>query len=406
MDTLRNLLSDSYGAFLGFGVAMAVVWALTPVVAGFARRVGAMDEPAARKIHAVATPRLGGIAIFFGVMIPSLFFLSDDRTVRGILLGACLVTLVGFLDDVRGMSPLVKLAGQFVVAGILAYYGVRVETLSLPGIGILSLGWTGIVFSMFWVVAIMNIVNFIDGMDGLAAGVCGISAITFSIIAISLGRFDMGILAAIVAGSTLGFLWHNFYPASIFMGDSGSMLLGFLLAVISLQGFLKGVATVALVIPLLVLGIPIFDTGFAILRRVKNRRPIYLADRGHLHHRFANLGYSQRNTVIILYSWSGLMSLLALAMRFAPRRGWSSSWASSWSSCRRTSPTLSRFSAGARSRRWWGKGRVSRRKSSTDREGRRRAGRAHGGPVARPGRELVTFLPSSRRLSILRAALG
>ena len=322
VESLLNFLADYRVAsvFLGFGVAMAIVWALTPVVAGFARRVGAMDEPASRKIHAVATPRLGGIAIFFGVMIPSLFFLSGDRAVRGILLGASLVTLVGFIDDVRGMSPLVKLSGQVVVAGLLAYYGVRVQTLSLPGVGILSLGWVGIPFSMLWIVAIMNIVNFIDGMDGLAAGVCGISAITFSIIAISLGRFDVGILAAIVAGSTLGFLWHNFYPASIFMGDSGSMLLGFLLAVISLQGFLKGVATVALVIPLLVLGVPIFDTGFAILRRVKNRRPIYLADRGHLHHRFANLGYSQRNTVIILYSWSGLMSVLALAMRFAPRR--------------------------------------------------------------------------------------
>ena len=229
------------------------------------------------------------------------------------------MTLVGFVDDFRGMSPLLKLAGQFAVAGIVAYYGVRLESLSLPGVGILSLGWVGVPFSMLWVVAIMNIVNFIDGMDGLAAGVCGISAITFSIIAISLGRFDMGILAAIVAGSTLGFLWHNFYPASIFMGDSGSMLLGFLLAVISLQGFLKGVATIALLIPLLVLSIPIFDTGFAILRRVKNRRPIYQADRGHLHHRFANLGYSQRTTVVILYSWSALMSLLALSMQFAPR---------------------------------------------------------------------------------------
>ena len=319
MESLRDLLADSYGAFLGFGIAMAIVWALTPVVAEFARRVGAMDEPASRKIHAVATPRLGGIAIFFGVMIPSLFFLSGDRAVRGILIGACLVTLVGFVDDFRGMSPLLKLAGQFAVAGIVAYYGVRLESLSLPGVGILSLGWVGIPFSMLWVVAIMNIVNFIDGMDGLAAGVCGISAITFSIIAISLGRFDYGILSAIVAGSTLGFLWHNFYPASIFMGDSGSMLLGFLLAVISLQGFLKGVAAIALLIPLLVLSIPIFDTGFAILRRVKNRRPIYQADRGHLHHRFANLGYSQRTTVIILYSWSALMSLLALSMQFAPR---------------------------------------------------------------------------------------
>ena len=131
--------------------------------------------------------------------------------------------------------------------------------------------------------------------------------------------YDMGILAAAVAGSTLGFLRHNFHPARIFMGDSGSLLLGFLLAAITLQGFLKGVATVALVIPLLVLGIPIFDTGFAILRRVKNRRPVYLADRGHLHHRFSNLGYSQRQTVAIIYAWSGLMSAVALAMRFAPK---------------------------------------------------------------------------------------
>lgn len=318
MTSLRDLLADTYGAFLGFGLAMAIVWALTPAVGELARRMGVMDEPAARKIHQVAIPRLGGIAIFFGVIVPGLLFLSNEPAVRGILAGAALITLLGVLDDIRDIRPLTKFLGQLAIAVLLVLHGVNVQNLSIPGVGILSLGLLGIPFSLLWVVAFMNIVNFIDGMDGLAAGVCAISSITFAIIAISLGRYDMGILAAVVAGATIGFLWHNFHPASIFMGDSGSLLLGFLMAAISLQGFLKGVATIALLIPLLVLGIPIFDTGFAILRRVKNRRPIYAADRGHLHHRFSNLGYSQRQTVVILYSWSALMSLLALSMRFAP----------------------------------------------------------------------------------------
>jgi len=315
---LSEFFADTWRAFAGLGLAMAITWALTPAVAELARRMGALDAPSARKIHSEPTPRLGGIAIYFGVIIPSLLFLTPEGTMRGILVGASLITLVGVLDDVRGMKPLLKLALQFVVAGILVLYGVQLETLTLPGVGILVLGWVAVPFSLVWVVAIMNIVNFIDGMDGLAAGVCAISSVTFAVIAMSLGRTDIGVLAAITAGATTGFLWHNFHPASIFMGDSGSLLLGFLLAAITLQGFLKGVAAVALVIPLLVLGIPIFDTGFAILRRIKNKQPIYVADRGHLHHRFANLGYSQRQTVMILYSWSGLMSVVALCMRFAP----------------------------------------------------------------------------------------
>jgi UDP-GlcNAc:undecaprenyl-phosphate/decaprenyl-phosphate GlcNAc-1-phosphate transferase len=315
---VQDLLIDTYGAFLGFGLAMVIVWGLTPVVGGFARRMGVLDQPAARKIHQVATPRLGGIAIFFGVIVPGLLFLSQEPVVRGILAGAALVTLLGVMDDTRDIPPLAKLAGQLGVALLLVLYGVRVEWITVPGIGVIPLGWVGIPFSVIWVVSFMNIVNFIDGMDGLAAGVCAISAFAFTIIAVSLGQYDMAILAAIVAGATTGFLWHNFHPASIFMGDSGALLLGFLLGAISLQGTLKGVATVALLIPLLVLGIPIFDTGFAIARRVKNRRPIYAADRGHLHHRFTNLGYSQRQTVVILYSWSASMSVLALAMRFAP----------------------------------------------------------------------------------------
>ncbi|MBU2603688.1 MAG: undecaprenyl/decaprenyl-phosphate alpha-N-acetylglucosaminyl 1-phosphate transferase [Actinobacteria bacterium] len=318
MSALVSFFADTYGVFVGFVLAAGIALVMTPVAGELARRVGAIDQPHERKIHSVPTPRMGGVAIFFGVIIPSLLLLSGEGPVRGILVGASLITLVGVLDDVRGTRPVVKLALQVGVAVILVLYGIRVDTLSIPGVGILVLGWAGYPFTVLWVVALMNIVNFIDGMDGLAAGVCAISSVTFAIIAVSLGRLDMGILAAVVAGSTLGFLWYNFHPASIFMGDSGSLLLGFLLAAITLQGFLKGVATVALVIPLMVLGIPIFDTGFAILRRMKNRRPIHIADRGHIHHRFSNLGYTQRQTVMIIYAWSALMSLVALAMRFAP----------------------------------------------------------------------------------------
>jgi len=172
--------------------------------------------------------------------------------------------------------------------------------------------------TLLWVVALINIVNFIDGMDGLAAGVCTIAASTFAVIAISLGRPGAGILAAILAGTTLGFLRHNFFPASIFMGDSGSMLLGFILAAVTVHGVLKSVAAVTLVIPLLILGVPIFDLSFAILRRIKNGRSIFQPDRGHLHHRLFNIGFSQRKAVLVLYAWCTLMSSLALSMRFAP----------------------------------------------------------------------------------------
>ena len=316
---LSEFVADTWRAFAGLGLAMAITWALTPVVGELARRMGALDAPSARKIHSEPTPRLGGIAIYFGVIIPEPSLLvargHDAGHPRGSFahhVGRSAGRRAGH-EAVRQVRPAVRRRGHpGAVRGPAGDHHPARAWASWC-----SAGWS-VPFSLIWVVAIMNIVNFIDGMDGLAAGVCAISSVTFAVIAISLGRIDIGVLAAITAGATTGFLWHNFYPASIFMGDSGSMLLGFLLAAITLQGFLKGVAAVALLIPLLVLGIPIFDTGFAILRRIKNRQPIYVADRGHLHHRFANLGYSQRQTVVILYSWSGLMSVVALCMRFAP----------------------------------------------------------------------------------------
>jgi len=318
-DFVETPITGTKYAIIAFVIAAAIVFMVTPTVGSIARFMGAMDEPDERKIHEDPVPRLGGLAIFFGFIIPALLFLELTNEMKGVLVGASVITLFGAVDDLRGTSPLVKFSGQLIAAGCLVAYGVRVDYFTLPLIGSIDLAPAlAIPLTLLWVVALVNIVNFIDGMDGLAAGVCTIAAGTFAVIAISLGRPGAGILAAILAGTTLGFLRHNFFPASIFMGDSGSMLLGFVLAAVTVHGVLKSVAAVTLVIPLLILGVPIFDLSFAILRRVKNRQSIFRPDRGHLHHRLFNIGFSQRKAVLVLYSWCTLMSSLALSMRFAP----------------------------------------------------------------------------------------
>ena len=306
-------------ALVAFAVAAAIVFIVTPTVGSIARLVGAMDEPNARKIHEDPVPRLGGLAIFFGFIIPALFFLDLNSQMKGVLVGASIITLFGAVDDLHGTTPLVKFAGQFIAAGCLIYYGMRIDYFSLPYVGTINIARdVAIPLTLLWVVVLINIVNFIDGMDGLAAGVCTIAAGTFAVIAISLGRPGAGVLAAILAGTTLGFLRHNFFPASIFMGDSGSMLLGFILAAVTVNGVLKSVAAVTLVIPLLILGVPMFDLSLTIMRRIKNKQNIFKPDRGHLHHRLFNIGFSQRKAVMVLYAWTIMMSSVALSMRFAP----------------------------------------------------------------------------------------
>ncbi|RJQ46588.1 MAG: undecaprenyl/decaprenyl-phosphate alpha-N-acetylglucosaminyl 1-phosphate transferase [Gaiellales bacterium] len=312
-------LDGTSRAIIAFLLAAGIVFVITPTVGSIARLVGAMDEPDPRKIHDDPIPRLGGIAIFFGFIIPALMFLELSQQMKGVLIGASVITLFGAVDDLRGTSPIVKFTGQFIAAAILVSYGVRIDYFSLPYFGVIELDLVyAVPLTVIWVVTLVNIFNFIDGMDGLAAGVCTIAAVTFAVIALSLGRPGAAILAAILAGTTLGFLRHNFFPASIFMGDSGSMLLGFVLATITVHGVLKSVAAVTLVIPLLIMGVPMFDLSLTILRRIKNRQNIFQPDRGHLHHRLFNIGYSQRKAVLVLYAWCTLMSSLALSMRFAP----------------------------------------------------------------------------------------
>jgi UDP-GlcNAc:undecaprenyl-phosphate GlcNAc-1-phosphate transferase len=196
--------------------------------------------------------------------------------------------------------------------------GVRVDVLTLPFVGGFELGWVAYPLTVIGIVAVVNVINFIDGVDGLAAGVCTIAAIALAVIALSLDRNAAGVLAALTAGGALGFLRHGFPPASSFMGDTGSNLLGYLLAVASVQGALKTNAVVALVFPLVVLAVPILDTGFVVAKRLKYRQPIYQADAWHFHHRMANIGFSQRRTLAYLYSWTLVLAGLALALRFVP----------------------------------------------------------------------------------------
>jgi UDP-GlcNAc:undecaprenyl-phosphate GlcNAc-1-phosphate transferase len=310
---------DTGDALLALALAFVTALLATPVAAALAWRVGAIDEPRERGLHTVATPRLGGLAILLAVVVAGLVFLPTNDETRGILMGAGVIALVGAADDLLELSADFKLAGQLLAAVVPVASGVRVETMTVPFLGSLQLSDpVSYGLTIVGIVALMNIVNFIDGVDGLAAGVCTIAALTFGAIALSLDRTSAGVLALAVAGASLGYLRHGFAPASVFLGDSGSNLLGYLLATIVIQGALKTNAVVALVFPLVILAVPILDSSFVIAKRLKYRQPIYQADRWHFHHRFANIGFSPRRTTLYLYGWTITLAALALALRFVP----------------------------------------------------------------------------------------
>ena len=305
-------------ALWAFAVAAVVTLLLTPVAARVARRVGAVATPRERDLHDRPMPRLGGLAILLGVLAAGIAFLPNTEEVRGILLGATMITAIGALDDIFDLAAPIKLAGQFAAALIPVESNVTVDNFTFPFVGAVDLGSLGGPLTLIGIVAVMNVVNFTDGVDGLAAGVCTIAAATFAVICLSLDRDEAGILAAVTAGAAAGFLYHNFHPASIFMGDAGSNLLGLLLACIAIQGVLKTAAVVALFFPLVILAVPILDTGFVVAKRIKYKRPVYSPDKEHFHHRFDRIGFSQRRTVLYLYAWTLSLAALALALRFVP----------------------------------------------------------------------------------------
>ena len=328
---LIDRLPETVDALYAFGAAAVLALLLVPLAERIARRIGAMDIPNERSIHLLPTPKLGGLAILAGVLVAGFLFLPMGDGARGdetraILGGAIAIAVVGVLDDVFDLHPGVKLAGQIGAAIIPVSQGVTVTGFTLPFVGGVEPGGVDLVgaidlgeaITVLGIVAIVNVINLTDGVDGLAAGVCVISAAALAVIALSLDRTPAGVLAALTAGAALGFLRHGFPPASSFMGDTGSNLLGFLLACVAIQGALKTNAIVALFLPLIVLAVPILDTGFVVAKRIKYRRPIYQADRWHFHHRMANLGFSQRRTLAYLYAWALIMAGLALALRFVP----------------------------------------------------------------------------------------
>jgi UDP-GlcNAc:undecaprenyl-phosphate GlcNAc-1-phosphate transferase len=311
-------VSPELQALSGFAIAAIVSFALTPLAARLAFRVGAVAKVGDRSLHETDMPTLGGLAILAGLLVASLAFLPDSTETEGIIAGALVITFVGAMDDIFDLTPSVKLAGQIVGAAIPVMSGVVVTNFTLPFISPVDLGTLAEPLTIFGIVAVINVVNLTDGVDGLAAGVCFIGAATFAAIALSLDRDAAGILAACTAGAAFGFLFHNFHPASIFMGDAGSNLLGYLLACIAIQGVLKTAAAVALFFPLVILAVPILDTGFVVAKRIKYGKPIYTADRWHFHHRFVNIGFSQRRTVLYLYGWTLCLAALALGLRFIP----------------------------------------------------------------------------------------
>jgi UDP-GlcNAc:undecaprenyl-phosphate/decaprenyl-phosphate GlcNAc-1-phosphate transferase len=325
-----------WDAVFAFLVAMAIAALLTPLAARFARRIGAIDFPSARGLSLEPIPRLGGLAILAGVLVAALFWLPGTITLHhvphtptgsggtvhiwAIVVGACVIALVGAVDDWKSLAPIVKLIGQIAAAVIAVKGGVKVTNVTVPFIHSLQFPNEGGVLSAIWLVGLMNVVNFSDGVDGLAAGLCTIDGVAFAIIIFDEpgGTTAAAVFAALTAGASLGFLFHNFPPAKVFMGDSGANLLGYLLGVVAVIGSLKTGAVVSLVVPLSILAVPFLDTGFVIAKRLKYRRAPWSADANHFHHRMARIGFSQRKTVAYLYGWSLMLAGVAVALRVIP----------------------------------------------------------------------------------------
>lgn len=299
---------------VAFIIAVAVAYFATPHVKELAIKAGAMDTPNERKVHREPIPRMGGLAIYFGVVAAVFISMKINHQILGIFLGGSIMLAVGIIDDIKQLSAKTKLAGQILAAMALIVFGVRIEWLTNPFGPMIYLDYLSIPVTILWIVAVTNTVNLIDGLDGLAAGVSSIASITILFVALQQNLWMVALLTAAIAGSAFGFLFHNFNPAKIFMGDTGSLFLGYMLAAVSIMGAVKGAATIALFVPIVALGLPIMDTAFAIIRRYHHGVPIFRPDKGHLHHRLLAMGLSQKQVVLSMYVISGLLGLSAIIL--------------------------------------------------------------------------------------------
>ncbi|MFH1361266.1 MAG: MraY family glycosyltransferase [bacterium] len=309
--------------FLVLVLAFVITYLITPVVKNLAFKLGAVDIPNDRKVHTEPTPRLGGLAIFFGYVLSIgsvLIFFDfpgkniDFSLIIGIILSATLLLLVGIIDDIRGLRAMTKLFFQVLATLLVIWFGVKISFITNPVEGILPIGALAVPLTLLWVVGVTNAINLIDGLDGLATGVALISCVTLFIVAILSGQVGAAILLAALLGTGLAFLRFNFPPASIFLGDSGSLFLGFILATSAIVGVLKTTLVVALIVPVLILGVPIFDTLFAIVRRLKSGKNPFEADDRHIHHMLLRAGFDKREAVLAIYTVCFILSFIALIM--------------------------------------------------------------------------------------------
>ena len=304
---------------LAVAIPFVISFAMTPVVKMFAQKVGAIDVPnEERRVHDHPIPRLGGLAIFIAFILGVVLFADITKQVQGILLGAVVVVIVGVIDDITPLPAWLKFIFQIIAALIAVFHGVVISVLSNPNIfsdsDFLLLGVLSIPITVVWIVAITNSVNLIDGLDGLACGVSTIASVVMLVIALTVAEDNVVIILAVLVGACVGFLPYNINPAKIFMGDTGALLLGYVLATVSIIGLFKFYAIISFVVPFLVLGLPLFDTAFAFCRRILKGQNPMKPDRGHFHHRLIDMGLSQKQAVAILYLISAVLGLAAVVI--------------------------------------------------------------------------------------------
>lgn len=297
---------------IAFIIALVSAFVLTYPVKKLAIKMKVVDLPNHRKIHTKVTPRMGGLAIFLGAVLGALYLHPSHPHIPEILAGAIVIIITGMLDDRYSIKPVIKLTGQLVAASFLVSSGLIIERITLPFIGMIDLGFFSVLITVFWVVGITNAINLIDGLDGLATGVSTIALSSMFVMALFDAQVIAAYLCVVLIGANLGFLYHNFYPAKIYMGDTGSNFLGFMIAAISMLGLFKNIALFSFIIPVIVLAVPIFDTMLAIFRRATNKESIMMADNKHIHYRLIEAGYSHRKTVLVIYAFSALFGIMAI----------------------------------------------------------------------------------------------
>ena len=305
--------------FLTILVGFIISFAATPIVMSFAEKVGAIDMPGeARRVHNHPIPRMGGLAIFLGFLLSVLLFVPMSRPLEGVLLGSVIIVATGAVDDVVSLKAWVKLLLQIAAACVAVYYGVRIEVLGNLNIfssnDYVTLASWSVPITVLWIVGITNSVNLIDGLDGLAVGVSTISSLTMLVIALLVADSSVAVVLAALVGACIGFMPYNLNPAKIFMGDTGSLLLGYVLATMSVLGLFKFYALVSFAVPVLAIAVPLFDTIFAFFRRlIHGQNPMH-PDRGHFHHRLIDMGLSQKQAVAVLYTISAILGLAAVVI--------------------------------------------------------------------------------------------